>query len=333
MIDNPLISIITPYFNRYELMEQTMESVKNQSFPRWEHLVIDDGSTDDSYLMIKKYIKQDDRIKLFKREQNPKGASTCRNIGLENASGEYVIFLDSDDLLDKECLKTRYSVMKRNPSLDFSVFMMQFFNEHPGDSKTLFYYNHGPDHIFNSLLRGSQWGITCPIWRKEAIDKIGYFIEGLLILEDWELHLRALINGLEFKKYEDIIDCYCRQERRNNLTEQYFTTEFLISRVDLFPHVHSQLESNNKLGKYRYPLAGKFLQLAGMFNEKGMISYRNETWVRCKELGIISRVTWVVGICYLFVRRILRGSDNSLRNRIARKIFSLFVPKYVIWSY
>ena len=333
MTKNPLVSIITPSYNSRELIGQTIESVMNQTFSRWEYLIIDDVSTDDSFLKVKEYSKQDERIRPLKRDRGPKGASTCRNIGLENVGGEYVIFLDSDDLLDKECLQTRYSVMEQNSSLDFSVFMMQFFNDHPGDSKTLFYYNHGPDHIFNSLLRGSQWGITCPIWRKEAIDKIGYFIEGLLILEDWELHLRALINGLKFKKYEDIIDCYCRQERRNNLTEQYFTPEFLISRVDLFPYVHSQLESNNKLGEYRYPLAGKFLQLAGMFNDYGMISYRNETWAKCNELEIISSVTWIVGICYLFIRRILRGSDQSLRNRIARKIFSLFVPKYVIWSY
>ncbi|MDT0687295.1 glycosyltransferase family 2 protein [Autumnicola psychrophila] len=96
---NPKITVIIPTFNRAHIISETLDSVHNQTFRDWECLIIDDGSTDNTSEVLKNYL-QDRRFKYFQRpETREKGACTCRNIGIEKSSGEYIQFLDSDDVL------------------------------------------------------------------------------------------------------------------------------------------------------------------------------------------------------------------------------------------
>lgn len=95
MSDN-LVSIIMPCFNRERIISRSIESVINQTYNQWELIVVDDGSTDNTNLVVEKYKKVDKRIKYVKCDLN-KGPSVARNIGIHNARGEYISFLDSDD--------------------------------------------------------------------------------------------------------------------------------------------------------------------------------------------------------------------------------------------
>src|SRR5690554_5694001 len=101
------ISIIIPVFNRQKLIKETLDSVLAQIYENWECIVVDDGSTDETWEVLEQYAKKDARIKIHKRHRDPKGAPTCRNIGMELSEGEYLIFLDSDDLLAKWALQHR----------------------------------------------------------------------------------------------------------------------------------------------------------------------------------------------------------------------------------
>ena len=92
-----VVSIIIPSFNREILIQETLDSVLQQTYPRWEAIVIDDGSLDKTCEVVQSYSDKDQRIKLIKRDRQPKSASVCRNIGIENAKGKYALFLDSDD--------------------------------------------------------------------------------------------------------------------------------------------------------------------------------------------------------------------------------------------
>jgi len=96
-IDN-LVSIITPNYNCAIFINQTIESVLSQSYQNWEMLIIDDCSTDNSIEIIEKYKKQDTRIKLLKTKYNSGSPKEPRNIGIKNAQGRFITFLDSDDL-------------------------------------------------------------------------------------------------------------------------------------------------------------------------------------------------------------------------------------------
>ena len=90
-----MVSIITPVYNSEKYIEETLKSVIDQTFEFWEHFIIDDGSTDNSIKIVKKFSNLDKRIKLLNRNREPKGANTCRNIGVHHSKSKYIIFLDS----------------------------------------------------------------------------------------------------------------------------------------------------------------------------------------------------------------------------------------------
>lgn len=102
----PIVSIIIPTYNREHLITETLDSVLGQIYKNWECIIVDDGSSDDSKLIVEKYIQSDTRIQFFQRPAaKRKGASSCRNYGLEKAKGELIQFLDDDDLLAKDKLE------------------------------------------------------------------------------------------------------------------------------------------------------------------------------------------------------------------------------------
>lgn len=93
---NPLVSIILPTYNRASLVNFAIESILNQTYMNWELLIIDDGSVDNSRSIVHNYTNRDNRIKYYYQENQ--GASSARNLGLGLSKGEFITFLDSDDL-------------------------------------------------------------------------------------------------------------------------------------------------------------------------------------------------------------------------------------------
>ena len=110
------ISIIIPTYNRKTTLKKAVESVLNQTDRNWELIVVDDGSTDDTEKLMSSYT--DNRIKYFKRKNHGIGAS--RNFGIENATGEYLTFVDSDDYLDESFVEKMYKKAKEE-KLDMLV--------------------------------------------------------------------------------------------------------------------------------------------------------------------------------------------------------------------
>lgn len=110
-----LISIITPVYNSESYIRQCIESVLSQTYSNWELLLIDDCSGDESINIIEGYLK-DSRIKLFRNDKN-KGPALTRNVGLDNAKGDYITFLDSDDFWAEDKLENQLKFMKENDLL------------------------------------------------------------------------------------------------------------------------------------------------------------------------------------------------------------------------
>ncbi|KAA2224807.1 glycosyltransferase family 2 protein [Chryseobacterium sediminis] len=106
-----LVSIITPSYNSAEFIEETIQSVLNQTYENWEWLITDDLSKDNTVEIIRKY--NDPRIKLQVLEKNG-GAGNARNNSLERANGRYIAFLDSDDLWYPEYLETMITFLQQN---------------------------------------------------------------------------------------------------------------------------------------------------------------------------------------------------------------------------
>lgn len=123
MNNSALVSVITPCFNASSTISQTIDSVLKQTYGNWEMLIIDDCSTDESADIIKKYCKEDARIKYFKTENSTGSPSIPRNIGIDNAKGQYIAFLDADDLWLPEKLEKQVKFMESNEyNLSYSFY-------------------------------------------------------------------------------------------------------------------------------------------------------------------------------------------------------------------
>lgn len=114
----PLVSIIMPAYNAEKYIKQAINSVQNQDYSNWELLICDDCSTDGTKNIIKRFQDEDDRIKLFEL-QNNSGVTKARNKALENSTGKYIAFLDSDDFWLPNKLTTQIEFMK-NRDISFS---------------------------------------------------------------------------------------------------------------------------------------------------------------------------------------------------------------------
>ncbi len=108
-----LVSIIIPVYNSERFIEETIESVKAQTYTNWEMILVDDLSSDNSEAIIKRMQEKDRRIKYIKLKENS-GAAVARNTGIENAKGRYIAFLDSDDLWKVTKLEIQIDFMKVN---------------------------------------------------------------------------------------------------------------------------------------------------------------------------------------------------------------------------
>jgi len=116
------VSIIMPLYNSAKYIDETIESVTQQTYLDWELIVVDDCSTDDSAERVKKWTEQDERIRIIKLARNS-GPAVARNMALENASGRIIAFLDSDDLWHPKKLEIQLKYMcARNAAFCFSSY-------------------------------------------------------------------------------------------------------------------------------------------------------------------------------------------------------------------
>lgn len=115
-----MVSIVVPVYNAASFLEDTIQTVLRQTYPNWELLLVNDCSRDKSVSIIEKWVKKDTRIRLISQEVN-KGAAESRNRGVVEAQGEYLTFLDADDLWEKEKLERQISFMKeKNCAFSFT---------------------------------------------------------------------------------------------------------------------------------------------------------------------------------------------------------------------
>lgn len=113
--EQPLVSIITPLYNAAPYISKTIASVQSQTYPNWEHIIVDDFSTDNGLIIAETAAKTDSRIKVYKQPKNV-GAAICRNRATELAKGDYIAFLDADDLWAPHKLDVQLKAMRQNQS-------------------------------------------------------------------------------------------------------------------------------------------------------------------------------------------------------------------------
>ncbi|MEZ4838941.1 glycosyltransferase family 2 protein [Flavobacterium sp.] len=130
-----LVSVIIPTYNRVHLIEDTLNSVLNQTYTNWECIVVDDESNDDTEILMDEFCKKDERIKFFRRPETlPKGANSCRNFGFQLSSGEYINWFDSDDIMLNSFLENKIAAFSKD--IQFVIASGYYWNPE-NDSKSI----------------------------------------------------------------------------------------------------------------------------------------------------------------------------------------------------
>ena len=121
---NELISIITPLYNAEDYIGRTIESVRSQTYPHWEMIIVDDCSTDRSRELVRQFMAEDERIRLVELKQNS-GTGIAKNKALEHVNGKMIAFVDSDDWWLPEKLEKQLKFMKENNyPISFTAYRM-----------------------------------------------------------------------------------------------------------------------------------------------------------------------------------------------------------------
>lgn len=218
-----------PFFNRAKLVEYTINSILSNGFKDWELLAIDDGSDKDSVAYLKNQIS-DSRITFIKRNRLPKGAQTCRNIGLSMAKGEYVVFFDSDDYVAPYCFAQRIKTLEANPEQDFMVFPSgTFINNRfiKTVSDNVYGYPIMKDDIGAFASMQLPFVVCNNIYRTEKLrnNHISWD-ESLLSLQDSDFNLQAILSGMNYKYAENAEPDYgYRIEERGQSISKKITSD------------------------------------------------------------------------------------------------------------
>ncbi|MGM1056437.1 MAG: glycosyltransferase family 2 protein [Bacteroidota bacterium] len=216
---NPLISIIIPSYNRANLISDTLNSVIAQTYLNWECIVIDDGSSDGTNSLIKEYIHRDKRIKYFTKPVDLKqGASISRNYGLKKAAGDYIQFLDSDDILADNKLESQISLLV--PGEKFTISTCKWgiftFKDEPlklfEEKRDYRSFDNVKDYFDLIGEIGGYFPPHCFLVSKDLICFSGQWNENLTLNDDGEFFFRILLNSSKilFAK-----DTYVRYRNKN----------------------------------------------------------------------------------------------------------------------
>ncbi|OCW95475.1 hypothetical protein A9168_02095 [Macellibacteroides sp. HH-ZS] len=216
-----LVSVIIPVYNNAEYLQKTLDSLGSQTYEKWEAICVDDGSNDGSQGIILQNASFDNRIHFIQRDELPKGGSHCRNIGARHAKGDYIIFLDGDDILTSTCIKNRLDKITPN-NYDFVVFPMGTFR---GDV----YGKAITDSTIKDYAAAfaschAVWQVTSPLYRHSFFNKIGGFDTNFARLQDVELGLRAIVlSNNNFKTYiDEEVDCFYRLSNSAVNSKKYY---------------------------------------------------------------------------------------------------------------
>ncbi len=193
------VSVIIPTFNRASLLRETLDSVMAQTINNWECIVVDDGSTDGTDELMKEYVKDPRFIFLRRPSDFKKGGNTCRNYGLKYARGEYIQFLDSDDLISKNKLEEQIKALKEVRTDAIAISKWEYFKDSihslPDSGVKPTYINF--EHPLDLLRIFAKHGTFLPqhtfLIRKELIDQVGYWNEDLIINQDGEFFARIIV--------------------------------------------------------------------------------------------------------------------------------------------
>ena len=202
------ISIITASYNYENYIKETIQSVIDQTYQDWEMIIVDDDSKDNSVEIIKTYCDNDKRIKLYTHENNEnKGLSQTIQLGLSKAQGEWIIFLESDDILTPDYIEKKLSIINQNKDVILIFNDCELFGDEDKISKSLFWIKKTrkhlqkqtyPKNMFHDFYTENKiFSFSSVMAKKEYLTQIDYQ-SPIPCLLDWNLWIQLSYMGKFF---------------------------------------------------------------------------------------------------------------------------------------
>lgn len=182
----PLVSVIIPTYNRAYILPKAIESVINQTYPRIELLVVDDGSTDNTPYIVPKY-----KLKYIRLPKNF-GPSFARNIGIEQAKGELIAFLDSDDVFVKKKIKKQVDFLEKHPQYQI-VQSDEIWYKGTRRINPKKYHEKASKYFLDRAVKLCVVSMSTVLMKREIFKKIGLFDIDFPVCEDYEFWLRVAL--------------------------------------------------------------------------------------------------------------------------------------------
>lgn len=206
----PVLSVITGAYNARDYLSDCIESVLNQSCTSLEHIIVDDGSTDETSQIIARYARQDSRVRGFRGPN--RGVSHARNVAMQHAAGRFFGLLDADDTWDRSFAAEQLRILGRDAGL--AVVSGNATNlGGPLDGRPVRPWPAEPRELqFLDMIEHVDSVFIMSVFRREVYETIGGFNETFFHSEDYEYWLRAAANGFRFWTNPRPLGLYRRRE-------------------------------------------------------------------------------------------------------------------------
>lgn len=311
----PIVSVIIPAFNATQTIIDTLESVRSQTFHAWEALVIDDGSTDETYQLVSSYVARssDRRIKVVR--QPNRGAGVARNSGISLAQGEYLAFLDADDILYPSSIACRCRVLQEHPGVplvfsDYDVEngrvlnksileQREFLGRFTGAKQSKNVYTHvfaaGDLSVFWQMAPFPIYMDTVMVRRKS----MPMFRADISVAEDIEMWWR-IVRGHAVGYVDESTACYRRQF--SGLTKS--TERYYIDTIKIFSEIRSR--EHGIIRKYiGTKIAESWFELGHYYNKSGQFKKARRCLIESIRLNPLSFQSYKV-LALSFVMPLIR---------------------------
>ena len=203
----PVVSVVLPVRNAAETIDECLDSIYRQTYKRFEVVVIDDGSTDESLTKIKHWCDRDERIQCY--QQAPLGLVSALNKGMELARGDYIARMDADDIMLKNRLQAQTAYLDQHPHIALVATQVELFPSHqitPAYQKYIRWQNQclTPRDIADEIYVESPIAHPSVMVRREACMKLGGYRQGDFP-EDYDLWLRMVSHGMQLAKLPQVL--------------------------------------------------------------------------------------------------------------------------------
>ncbi len=296
MQNNNLISVIIPCYNAEKYISDCIESVLNQTYKEFEIIFVNNNSTDNSTKIIQKYIqKYPSIISLF--EEKRKGASIARNTGLKKSKGNYIQFLDADDIIDKNKFKKQLEKFKQTDA-DVVVSDRIIKNETLKEEIERITFEELDKDVLEVAI--TKIIITGnPLYKREIVKKIQGYNENLSSAQDWDFHIRLVLADAKFVYLSGFY--FISRQVSNSLSSDWIKVSnqgYYVIKENRFKIIKAKNVTNKSLYRIHTIL---YLSAVNASNTKEQKIYIKEInkWLRYKNIsnlqGIKKKIVKILG--------------------------------------